>query len=267
MTEKSKSTHSPERTSVHGSGKSAKGNVPINQVPKGQGNNGEIVSNAPDVADFIAKMKSLKPRQGTGRGRLIFAMDATMSRQPAWDMALGLQADMFNTVGQVGGLDVQLIYFRGAGECRTSKWVADPSALARLMTSVTCAGGFTQIAKVLSHARQETSKRRVDALVFVGDCMEEKVDELCGRAGELAIHGVPVFIFQEGHDQVAEQAFREIARLTKGAFCRFDHGAAGQLRELLSAVAVYAAGGRRALENFSQQATGRGAQKLLEQMK
>lgn len=220
-----------------------------------------------DVAAFIAQMKAREPRQATARGRLVFAMDATMSRQPTWDMALGLQADMFDAVKQVGGLDVQLVYFRGAGECRASKWVADPSALARLMTTVTVAGGFTQIGKVLSHARQETARRRVDALVFVGDCMEEDMDTVCGRAGELALLGVPVFLFQEGRDEAAERTFKEIARLTKGAFCRFDHGSAQQLRELLAAVAVYAAGGRAALEDLSQRTRGGGAQLLLEQMK
>jgi hypothetical protein len=215
-----------------------------------------------DVADFVRRMKSLAPQTGAGRGRLIFAMDATMSRQPTWDMALALQADMFQAVKAVGGLDVQLVYFRGAGECRASRWVSDPEGLAALMTRVHCAGGYTQIGKVLSHARTESGKKPVNALVYVGDCMEEAIDDLCGRAGELALLGVPVFLFQEGGDARAEQAFREIARLTKGAYCRFDAGSAAQLKELLSAVAVYAAGGRKALQALS----GRGARALLQQL-
>jgi len=216
-----------------------------------------------DVADFVRRMKELGAQTATGRGRLVFAMDATMSRQPTWDMALALQADMFHAVKAVGGLDVQLVYFRGAGECRASRWVSDPDALAALMTRVTCAGGYTQIGKVLAHARAEAGKRAVSALVYVGDCMEEEIDELCGRAGELALLGVPVFLFQEGGDARAEKAFREIARLTKGAWCRFDAGSSAQLKELLSAVAVYAAGGRKALATLS----GRGARALLQQLK
>ena len=216
-----------------------------------------------DVADFVRRMKELGPLTATGRGRLVFAMDATMSRQPTWDMALALQADMFHAVKAVGGLDVQLVYFRGAGECRASRWVSDPDALAALMTRVNCAGGYTQIRKVLRHARTEAAKKPVNALVYVGDCMEEDIDDLCGRAGELALLGVPVFLFQEGADARAEKAFREIGRLTKGAYCRFDAGSAAQLRELLSAVAVYAAGGRKALEALS----GRGARALLQQLK
>ena len=218
---------------------------PSGQVPEpGPGEAGvpspAARSNAKEVADFVAKMKAMAPRTGAGRGRLLFAMDATMSRQPTWDMALALQSQMFDAVKSVGGLAVQLIYFRGAGECQASKWVSKPDALARLMTTVQCRGGYTQIGKVLSHARQETEKRKVDAVVYVGDCMQEDIDDLCGRAGELALHGVPIFLFQEGYDAAAQRAFREIARITKGAWCPFDAGAAAQLRELLTAVAVYA---------------------------
>ncbi|MEQ1712293.1 MAG: VWA domain-containing protein, partial [Hyphomicrobium sp.] len=145
-------------------------------------------------------MKSLAPATTTGRGRLVFAMDATMSRQPTWDMALATQADMFEVVKSVGLLDVQLVYFRGNSECRASKWVSDPAALARLMTTVSCQGGHTQIGKVLTHTRSECEERKLNALVYVGDAMEEDIDDLCHRAGALALLGVPVFLFQEGHD-------------------------------------------------------------------
>jgi hypothetical protein len=219
-----------------------------------------------DVAAFIAKMKSVAPRATGDRGRLVFAMDATMSRAPTWDMALKLQGEMFDAVKSVGGLDVQLVYFRGMGECRASKWVSEPDALARLMRSVGCEGGLTQIGKVLSHTLDETRRRRVNALVYVGDSMEENVDALCARAGELGLLGVPVFLFQEGGDTTASRTFAEIARLTKGVFCRFDRGSARQLRDLLTAVAVYAAGGHKALLALSREGDGAGARLLLAQL-
>ncbi|WP_088343671.1 MULTISPECIES: hypothetical protein [Rhodomicrobium] len=223
-------------------------------------------SSRSDVADFIEKMKAVAPSAPDGdRGRLLFAMDATMSRQPTWDMALKLQAEMFLEVKAIGGLEVQLIYFRSYDECRVSAWVREPETLARLMTGIRCLGGFTQIRKVLLHARRETEKRKINALVYVGDCMEEDIDHLAALAGELGILGVPAFLFQEGDDAKAEAAFREIARLTKGAYCRFDAGSAQQLRELLRAVAAYAAGGRKALEDFSR--TGGRGRLLLEQLK
>jgi len=235
---------------------------------RGDGSKAPVTSSTADVAAFVARMKTLAPTATAGNGRLVFAMDATMSRQPTWDLALGLQAGMFKAVKAIGGLDVQLVYFRGAGECRASRWVRDPDHLARLMTSVSCQGGFTQIEKVLTHTRTETAKQRVNALVYVGDSMEEAIDTLCGRAGELALLGVPVFLFQEGDDRQASLAFAEIARLTKGAHCRFDAGSAEQLKSLLTAVAVYAAGGRKALERLSSETrNGSGARKLLGQMR
>jgi hypothetical protein len=219
-------------------------------------------SSGAEIDSFLSRVKTMTPAVA-GRGRLIFAMDATMSRQPTWDLALKLQADMFHAVKEAGGLDVQLVYFRGLNETRASKWVGDPDALARLMSSVACQGGFTQIRKILAHARREAEKTKVNAIVYVGDCMEEDIDALCAQAGELGLLGVPMFLFQEGHEPKAERAFREIARLTRGAYCPFDAGSARQLRELLAAVAVYATGGRKALEAAKSDA----AVRLLEQLR
>jgi hypothetical protein len=227
---------------------------------------GTARSSGAEVDAFLARVKSMTPATVSGRGRLIFAMDATMSRQPTWDLALGLQADMFRAVKEVGGLDVQLVYFRGHGETRASKWVSDPEALARLMGGVSCQGGFTQIRKVLAHARRESKTAKVNAVVFVGDCMEEPIDDLGDLAGQLGLLGVPVFLFQEGRDANAERAFKEIARLTRGAYCRFDAGSAHQLRELLAAVAVYATGGRKALTDYGAATNSGAAVLLLEQL-
>jgi hypothetical protein len=223
-------------------------------------------SSGAEVADFLARVNTVAPVSSSGRGRLIFAMDATMSRQPTWDLALGLQADMFRAVKEVGSLDVQLVYFRGFGETRASKWVSDPDALARLMTGVSCQGGYTQICKVLTHARRESEQNKVNAVVYVGDCMEEHIDELCQRAGALGLLGTPMFLFQEGRDQKAERAFKEIARLTRGAYCHFDAGSASQLRQLLAAVAVYATGGHKALRDYGRATNSDAAIRLLEQL-
>ncbi|QPC41637.1 VWA domain-containing protein [Kaustia mangrovi] len=238
------------------------------KAPVRRGETRQPASSAADVGAFLAEVRSRPApaaQAGAARGRLIFAMDATMSRQPTWDHALQIQAEMFAETARIGGLDVQLVYFRGLAECRASKWVGDPSALARLMTGVDCRGGHTQIRKVLAHVLKEARRHKVNAVVYVGDCVEENVDDLCARAGEIGLLGVPVFMFQEGHEPVAEAAFREIARLTRGAWCRFDRSSARELRELLSAVAVYAAGGRKALADHSR-AGGGAATALLEQL-
>jgi hypothetical protein len=224
-------------------------------------------SSRPEIDAFIERVHSLGPSSaGDKRGRLIFALDATMSRQPTWDTACTLQADMFREAASAGGLDIQLVYFRGLSECRASGWVAGTGKLAELMSRIDCRGGHTQIGKVLGHARKENVKQKVQALVFVGDAMEEKIDDLCAAAGELGLLGVPVFMFQEGHDAIAENAYREVARLSHGAYCRFDTGAAHELRELLRAVAAYASGGKKALAELSARSAG-GASALLAQLK
>jgi hypothetical protein len=221
-----------------------------------------------EIDAFIAQVKGLGPAtMAPGqRGRLIFALDATMSRQPMWDTACALQADMFREAASIGGLDVQLVYYRGLAECRASRWVSQAEKLGELMSRIDCRGGHTQIGKILAHARHETERTKVQALVFVGDAMEEKLDDLCHAAGQLGLLGVRAFMFQEGSDPIAEQAFREIARLTGGAYCRFDPGAARELGELLRAAAAYAAGGMRALADLSARRDA-GAMKLIGQMR
>ena len=220
-----------------------------------------------EIDAFLNKVKSLGPASPAGqRGRLIFALDATMSRQPMWDTACRLQGDMFNETAAIGGLDVQLLYYRGLAECRASRWVSDARQLGGLMERIDCRGGHTQIGKILAHAKRENEAKNVQALVFVGDAMEEPIDDLCAAAGELGLLGVPCFVFQEGHDAVAEQAFREIARLSRGAYCRFDISAAHELAELLRAVAAYAAGGVKALADLKARHSS-GATKLLSQLR
>lgn len=201
---------------------------------------------------FLARVEHTPLATRTSGGRLIFAMDATASREPTWDQACGLQAEMFDAAGGEGGLQVQLVYFRGFHEFHASPWLRDTRDLSQTMTRVRCAGGLTQIERVIGHALRETAATPVDALVYVGDCMEESVDTLCQRAGELGLRGVPAFVFQEGQDDIAQTAFREIARLSRGAYCHFDASSAEQLRALLRAVAVFAAGGRQALKRMAR---------------
>jgi len=210
-------------------------------------------SSRPEIAEFLERVRTLGPAAASGkRGRLIFALDATMSRQPLWDTACRLQADMFNEAAAVGGLDVQLIYYRGLAECRASRWVSDARALGGLMEKIDCRGGHTQIGKILAHTRRETEARKVQALVFVGDCFEENLDQVGQIAGQLGLLGVRAFLFQEGRNPDAERAFRHIAKLTNGVHCRFDASSPQQLRDLLGAVAAYAAGGQRALADLSR---------------
>jgi hypothetical protein len=203
----------------------------------------------------LAAMPVVRPGR-VERGRLMFALDATASRKPTWDQACHIQAEMFRETAALGGLDIQLVFYRGFADFGASAWYHEAADLLKYMSAVTCLGGKTQIGRVLKLAIAETKRQRINALVFVGDCMEEDVDALCHLAGELGLLGVPVFVFHEGDEPKAAQAFQQIARLTHGACCPFDSRSARQLRELLSAVAVYAAGGQAALEEYSRRAGG-----------
>jgi hypothetical protein len=97
-------------------------------IPVKQPNQPEQPSPRADIEAFLGQVRALDPAvKAAERGRLIFALDATMSRQPTWDQACHLQAEMFREAAASGGLDLQLIYYRGLAECRSSGWIAEPA--------------------------------------------------------------------------------------------------------------------------------------------
>jgi hypothetical protein len=221
-----------------------------------------------EIDDFFEKMSSMPVlRAKSGRGRLIFALDATASRGPAWDRACQIQGEMFSETEALGGLEVQMAWYRGFAGFGVTPWLDSSRDLIGWMDRVSCLGGQTQIENVLDHTLAEASKGTVNALVFVGDCVEEDVDRLCALAGKMGLLGVPAFIFQEGDEPRASSAFRQIASLSGGAHCKFDLSSARQLKDLLAAVAVYAAGGRRALQDFSAARGGDVLPMIAKQMK
>lgn len=230
------------------------------QVTTGSKSENLPVSGKNDVKAFLAKVAAMP--KSTGEARLIFALDATASRQATWDVATKLQTDMFLSAQSLGGLDVQLCYFRGFAEFFASEWHRDSGKLLNVMSGISCEAGATQLERVLRHALDENSKRKIKCVVYIGDAMEESLDALAHLAGKLGMLSIPVFMFQERNDAIARQAFSEISRLSGGAYSHFDAASAGQLRELLRAVAVYAAGGLKALQNFSK--SGSASVKLLE---
>jgi len=205
--------------------------------------------------DALAKTPVVRASGTTGR--LIFALDATMSRAPTWAMARKVQGEMFDAAASArGGLQVQLVSFRGVGEFNVRPWTSDAKTLKAAMEGYCVRGGFTQIERTLAHASAETAQNKVHALVFVGDALEESPDAVCATAGRLALAGMPAFMFQEGENAKAEATFREVARITRGAYAKFDASAAGTLRDLLRAVAIYAVGGHKALSAHAASAGG-----------
>lgn len=193
------------------------------------------------------------------RARLIFAIDATASRQPTWDTAAKLTDQMFAAVAG-DKLDVQLVYYRG-GECNALSWMKDANSLSAAMAEISCEAGLTQIQRVLEHAKREHDRLKVAAVVLISDACEEQFVHLHGAA--CALKDVPIFTFQEGDDEHVAVAYKAIARLTGGAWARFEEGAAGRLADLLKAVVAFATGGVKALANQNSEA----AKLLLTQLK
>ena len=219
------------------------------------------VSNEKDVRTFLTKVATM--RKSGGEARLIFSVDATASRQATWDVASQLQTEMFFSTQTLSRLNVQLCYFRGFGEFFSSNWQGNPEEIARIMSGIHCEAGITQLERLLRHAIKENEKQKIKCVVYIGDAMEENIDVLAQLAGQLGLLNVPLFMFQERGAPVARQAFMDMSRLSGGAYSQFDSASAEQLKDLLKAVAIYAAGGLKALENFSK--TSNKNVKLLEQ--
>jgi hypothetical protein len=210
-----------------------------------------------EIDAFLEQLKSPASRSSVGSsGRLIIGIDATASRSPTWDAACAIQGEMFEATAGIGGIEIQLAYYRGYNECRASRWVTTARELHTLMRSVACSGGRSQIARVLDHTIRETQTRKVAALVFIGDAIEEPVDRLCHQAGELGALGTPIFALQEGRAGDVTEAFKQVARLSGGAHLAFDLAAIGVLKTLLAAIAVYTAGGLAALEDYGRKQGG-----------
>jgi len=219
------------------------------------------------VDAFLERASASRPPVPRVTQRLIFALDATASRAPVWDLACELHTELFDAAASHGNLAIQLCFYRGYREFVATKWSTTPAALLDDMQRVTCKGGRTQLIQLLEHTLEQSIRHPVRALVFIGDAFEEDFDRLSALASRLALHNVPVFVFHEGGDPGAERAFATLARLTRGAHVPFEPGSADTLRELLGAVAAYAAGGQAALAHYSGARASGATRALLEQLK
>ena len=212
-----------------------------------------ISTQSSSVKEFLETASKIPvPVDDSTMGKLIFAMDATASREPCWDMACQLQSEMFTETAAIGKLLIQLCYFQGFGEFKFSNWTQNAVQLQEQMSSVRCKAGQTQIGRVLDHALEQSKSQKLNAVVYVGDSMEELAETLYKKAGQLALRSIPIFIFHEGIDPMAQRTFQKIARITNGAYCPFDQSSAEQLRALLNAVAIFAVGGLDALKAHSK---------------
>ena len=220
------------------------------------------------IAAFAAKAKKVNELSAS-RGRMIFALDATGSRQPTWNLAKSMQRDMLAEAAKIGTLDVALSYFRNSRhdhDMRFSDFTSDPNSLIELMNGIDCEFGPTQIIGMISHALFLHSQEPINAMVYIGDNQEEDDFSFYDMCRRVASSGMKLFIFHELNSETARrdaEIFRKGAELAGGAYMEFSEGSAKELRELLLAVAAFATGGLKALGNQNSNA----ARLLLTQLK
>lgn len=212
------------------------------------------------VSDFLQATQnhSLSNRSNH---RLILGIDATASREATWDIATSLHSEVLSAAEK--SLQIQLAFYRGVADFKTSNWTQTHQSLRKAMERVQCLSGRTQILRFLQHCYGEAINNSIKAIVFIGDCCEEEPQAIVDLAGKLGILGIPIFIFQEGHDPFATKVFREIAKVSRGAHSPFSTDSARTLGDLLEAVISYVLKGHEITSNLLK---NRHAKHLLDQL-
>jgi hypothetical protein len=216
----------------------------------------------------LAKLKEARMLCAPPRARVIFGLDLTSSREANLRKAREATAAMFGAIKGIGTVALKLVYYRGDDECRVSRWHDDPDVLDRYMRELSCEPGKTQIARLLRFVLTENDP--VSAVVFVGDHIEDNPDELVAMAPIFGQRGIPVFVFHEtsmfdSRASAAKPIFQRLAERSGGAYCEFKSSSGGAVRELLTQVAAFSAGGRAGVRQIEGPNT-REAQQLQERL-
>ena len=208
-------------------------------------------------ADLLAT--AITPQQ---RPRLVFAFDATASREPAWDAARQVTDALFSALP--GQLDVALAVHGGGLVHTFTEFSSDARVFRDQAAAVTCRAGSTALISVMEQVRAHAG---VKVLLYIGDCFEEVPSAAFEQAEALRLRGVRAILFHDAvtGNQQARLVFEEIARRTGGACLDFHGANPGDLRDILEAVAVLAYGGVKMLEQKRQQLPG--AHRLLLSLK
>lgn len=223
---------------------------------KGDTNHGLVRRNDGSVQSTetaLAKLKEARMLCAPRRARVVFGLDLTASREANLRKAREATAAMFGAIEGIGTVALKLVYYRGDNECRASQWHDDPRVLDRYMRQLSCEGGATQIARLLRFVLAENDP--VTAVVFVGDHIEDNPDELVAMAPIFGEKGIPVFVFHEtsmfdSRASAAKPIFQRLAERSGGAYCEFKSSSGDAVRELLTQVAAFSAGGRAGVQQI-----------------
>lgn len=188
------------------------------------------------------------------RPRLIFAVDATASREPAWAAARQVTDALVKALP--GELDVALAVHGGSRVHTFTAFTSNAAALRDQAAGVSCAAGFTRLLPILAASLKQPAVRVV---VYIGDVFEENL--LRGRrlADSMGAQGTKLIVLHDTSDPGARreaETFWDLAKRTGGCVLPFDASAPGRLRDLLSAVAVYAVGGEKLLRERRRELPG-----------
>ncbi|MSP01441.1 MAG: hypothetical protein EXR07_10400 [Acetobacteraceae bacterium] len=200
------------------------------------------------VAQLPAGLIHIEPPAETGiapRPRLVFAVDATASREPAWAAARQVTDALVKALP--GALDVALAVHGGGHVHTFTAFTNDAATLRDRAAGVTCISGMTRLLPILSTSLKHPAVRVV---VYIGDVFEESVAQGRRIADAMGARGTKLFVLHDTSNRDARrdaEIFWDLAKRTGGCVLPFDANAPGRLRELLAAVAVYAVGGEQLL--------------------
>ena len=202
--------------------------VPTNTVMSGQGR-------ASLLAAAVAS---------TQRPRLVLAVDATASREPAWEAAKRVTDTLFTTLP--GELDVALAVHGGSHVHTFTPFTTDAATLRDRAASVYCRSGQTRLLDILARVQEQGG---VKVVVYIGDVYEESLAEGLALADALRLRGTKLVVLHDTTTGGREHAeiFAQLAERTGGCVLPF-HTAIDQVHDMLEAVAVLAVGGVKLLE-------------------
>src|SRR5262249_42721485 len=197
-----------------------------------------------------------------GTPRVILAL-ANFARS-GWDRAKVLQRAVFKAAAG-SGLEMKFAFYGGddaAGvrRCRiTTRWITDPDDMAAVMDRAECSCGcYVNIRDVLAQSVKEAEERPLRAVIIVGDTFHDDpdgLDEAAISANRLRRAGARVVLVQLGDDLNTARRLQYLARVSGGAYFRFDpRTQERQFSEMWKAVSAYASGGEEAVKMTGGQA-------------
>jgi hypothetical protein len=216
-----------------------------------------VTASASPAAALFSVLRHAEPPMETitpARPRLVFAVDATASREPAWAAARQVTDALVKALP--GQLDVALAVHGGSRVHTFTPFTSNAATLRDRAAGVACQAGMTRLLPILSTSLKHPAVRVV---IYIGDVFEESVIQGRRLADNMGQRGTKLIVLHDTADPAARldaEVFWDLAKRTGGCVLPFNASASGRLRELLSAVAVYAVGGETLLQERARDLPG-----------